>query len=95
MGVVSKKMLLDFARHYADSRRALLAWHTIAEAAHWNSFADVRQTYATASLVGKWIVFNIRGNHYRVITEINFERKTIFIRHVLIHAEYDRGALKR
>jgi mRNA interferase HigB len=44
--------------------------------------------------VGKFTVFNIKGNAYRLITEINYHTGTIFLRHVLTHAEYSKGAWK-
>ncbi len=55
---------------------------------------DVRRTFSSADAVGKWAVFNIKGNRYRLIVEINYTFRRIYIRHVLTHAEYDRGGRK-
>ena len=57
--------------------------------------AQVRQTFATADAVDKWTIFNIKGNQYRLITEINYAHQRLYIRHVLTHAEYDKGQWKK
>ena len=74
---------------------ALDAWFRIAKRALWQDLTDVRRTFATADAVEKWTVFNIKGNKYRLITEINYRFRRIYIRHVLTHAEYDREKWKR
>ena len=48
-----------------------------------------------ADSVGKWTVFNVKGNKYRLITEINYAKQFVFVRHFLTHSEYDKGAWKR
>jgi mRNA interferase HigB len=55
---------------------------------------EVRLTFPTADAVGRFTIFNIKGNAYRLITEINYRTGRIFLRHVLTHAEYDKGAWK-
>ncbi len=55
---------------------------------------EVRLTFPTADAVGRFTIFNIKGNAYRLITEINYRTERIFLRHVLTHAEYDKGAWK-
>jgi mRNA interferase HigB len=93
--VISKKKLDAFARQHADSGTALSAWFRSAQAAHWPNLAEVRQTYRTADSVERWTIFNIHGNSYRLITEIDYERQTVYVRHVLTHAEYSRERWKR
>jgi mRNA interferase HigB len=93
--VISRKKLQDFWESHADAREALLAWHADAEKATWRHLDDVRQTYSATDAVGRWTVFNIRGNRYRLIVSIHYNRQKIYIRHVLTHAEYDRGDWKR
>ena len=94
MHVISRKKLKDAAARRNDLEGPLETWFRIAKTASWKSLADVRKTLATADAVGKWTVFNIKGNQYRLITEINYTFKRIYLRHVLTHAEYDRGAWK-
>jgi mRNA interferase HigB len=66
----------------------------VARRARWNSFADVRSVYRSADQVGKFTVFNIGGNKYRLIVVIHYNRARVYIRHVLRHEEYDTGAWK-
>jgi mRNA interferase HigB len=92
--VISKKKLEEFWTEHADAKDALYAWYNEAKRATWGNLAEVRQTYRSADAVERWTVFNIRGNHYRLITVIHYNRRTIYIRDVLTHAEYDRGKWK-
>ena len=69
--------------------------HAVApEAAVWQSFADVRAVYAKADQVGQFTVFNVGGNKYRLLAAIHYNRAKVYVRHVLTHAEYDRGEWK-
>jgi mRNA interferase HigB len=94
MHVISRKKLKAAVARHGDLEGPLDAWFRIAKKALWGNLADVRKTLATADAVGKWTVFNIKGNQYRLITEINYIFGRIYIRHVLTHAEYDRGGWK-
>ncbi len=95
MHIISQKKLREFWEEYPDAEGPLRAWHRVAEHATWETFADVRATYATADKVGKFIVFNIAGNKFRLVVVVHFNRGKIYIRHVLTHREYDEGAWKR
>jgi mRNA interferase HigB len=95
MHVISRKRLKEAALRHPDVETALDAWFRIARRAAWNDLAEVRKTLATADAVEKWTVFNIKGNKYRLVTEMNYRSQRIYIRHVLTHAEYDREKWKR
>jgi len=95
MHVISRKKLKDAASRHGDLEGPLDAWFRIAKKAAWKSFADVRKTFSGADAVYKWTVFNIKGNQYRLIAEINYMFGRIYIRHVMTHAEYDRGGWKQ
>jgi mRNA interferase HigB len=95
MHVISRKKLKEAAEQHADLEGPLDAWFRISKKASWKSLADVRKTFSSADGVGKWTVFNIKGNQYRLIAEINYVFGRIYIRHVLTHAEYDRGGWKQ
>lgn len=72
-------------------REALNAWFCEAEHANWGSSADVKKSYASASIVdGERVVFNIKGNNYRLVTAVDYSRRTVFIKWLGPHAEYDR-----
>ncbi|MCE9561924.1 MAG: type II toxin-antitoxin system HigB family toxin [Planctomycetes bacterium] len=94
MHVISKKKLREFWDTHPRAKAALEAWYQVAEHAEWGSFAEVRKTFNTADQVGKFTVFDIGGNKYRLIAAIHFNRGKVFVRHVLTHAEYDEGKWK-
>ncbi|HLW67688.1 MAG TPA: type II toxin-antitoxin system HigB family toxin [Gemmataceae bacterium] len=94
MRVFSKKKLREFSEANPKAKAPLEAWYQIAKHAEWRNFAEVRQSFNSADLVGKFVVFNIGGNKYRLIAAIHFNRGRLYIRHVLTHAEYDKGKWK-
>ena len=96
MHVISQKKLREFWEQYPDAEEPLRAWHRIVEKATWQNFADVRAAFPSADLVGHrdeghWIVFNVGGNKFRLVVIVFFQHGRIYVRHVLTHAEYDRG----
>ena len=95
MHVISRKRLLDAAKRHGDLSAPLDVWYRISKKAEWNSLEDVRSTFPSADAVGKYTVFNIKGNSYRLIVEINYRSRLIFVRHVPSHADYDKGGWKR
>ena len=95
MHVISRKALREFWERHPDSASPLARWFKIMERQAFRSFAELRATFPSADRVGNLIVFNIGGNNYRLIASIHFNRAKVYIRHVLTHAEYDRGNWKR
>ena len=95
MHVISRKKLKEAATKHAELESPLDAWFRIAKKAAWKTLADVRRTFSSADAVSKWTVFNIKGNQYRLIAEINYLYGRLYVRHVLTHSEYDRGGWKR
>lgn len=94
MHVISEKKLREFWKRWPEAEMPLRAWHRIAEQTEWETFADVRKTYSHADQVGRCIVFNVGGNKFRLVVVIHFNRQKVYIRHVLTHEEYGRGAWK-
>lgn len=72
-----------------------MRWFKIIEKTDFASFNDLRLSFPSADKVGDLIVFNIGGNKYRLIASVHFNRSKLYIRHVLTHAEYDKGAWKK
>ncbi|MBZ5543461.1 MAG: type II toxin-antitoxin system HigB family toxin [Acidobacteriia bacterium] len=70
-------------------------WYRIAKKSRWRSLAEVRQTFPAADAVERFTVFNIKGNAYRLIAEINYRTGRVFLRDVLTHAEYSKGGWKK
>jgi mRNA interferase HigB len=94
MHVISRKTLGQFWAQHPDSEHALARWCKIMQRHDFTNVETSRATFPTAGKVGDVIVFNIGGNKYRLITAIHFNRRKVYIRHVLTHQEYDRGAWK-
>jgi mRNA interferase HigB len=93
--IISRKKLKEAATRHGDVEAPLDVWFRIAKRASWQNLADVRKTFASADLVNRSTVFNIKGNRYRLITQINYKFQRVYIRHVLTHAEYDREVWKQ
>jgi mRNA interferase HigB len=97
--IISRKRLLEAGRK--DSRLAgpLDSWYRTAKSAQWKNLQEVRQTYAHADGVQvrkrTYTVFNIAGGNFRLVAEIYYDDQTILIRHVLTHAEYEKGDWKK
>ena len=97
MRIIARRTLREFVESragHADQqalKAALDAWFDEVRRARWVSTADVRRLYATASIVSAdRIVFNIRGNHYRLIVSVDFERAIVWIKWIGTHRNYDR-----
>lgn len=93
--VISRKRLLEAAEKHADLGAPLDAWYRFAKKAAWKNWVEVRRQLPATDAVKEFTVFNIKGNAYRLITEINYRTGRIFLRHVLTHSEYSRGAWKK
>jgi mRNA interferase HigB len=91
VNVISRVGLLDLLQGKSkDVHQEALAWYATAKNSDWASFAAVRQTFPDADLVKGLLVFNIRGNRYRLIVYPAFARRRLYIKALLSHKEYDR-----
>lgn len=90
MHVISKKALSDFGHKHPRAREPLLVWHQLVSTASFQNLADVKKTFNTVDYVDPYTVFDIAGNHFRIITAIHYNRQKLYIREVFRHAEYDR-----
>ena len=95
MHVISRKKLREAAEEHRDLNGPLDIWYRVAKKAAWGNLTDVRRTFPTADAVEEFTIFNIKGNAYRLITEINYRTGRIFLRHVLTHSEYSKGGWKK
>ena len=79
----------------ADSETSLRAWYHDAKIAEWKSSNDLKKQYKNASIVGDGrVVFNIKGNAYRLVVAIDYEFQVIFIRFIGTHKQYDKIDVK-
>lgn len=91
MRIISRKALRVFWEKHSDARQSLQAWYVDVKKARWSSPADIKKAYRNVSFVGNnRVVFNIKGNKYRVIVAIQYKFRLVFIRFVGTHQEYDR-----
>ena len=94
MHIISRKVLRSFWEQHPDSKGALSRWFKIVQRSEFDSFNALRSTFPSADKVGDLVVFDIGGNTYRLIASIHFNRGKVYIRYVLTHHDYDRGAWK-
>jgi mRNA interferase HigB len=92
--VISRKALRKFWEQHPDGKTALSRWFKLMQTANFRNFDELRATFPSADTADDLIVFNIGGNKYRLIASIHFNRGKVYVRHVLTHSEYDRGAWK-
>ena len=91
MVVISYGTLRDFYEVHADAKDALNNWYRLALQADWSNFHQIKSMFNTVDAVGNdRFVFNLRGNNYRIVAMIFFDIRTICIRFVGTHKEYDR-----
>jgi mRNA interferase HigB len=91
MRAIAKKPLKEFWKKHKDAEQPLLSWYKIAKNAKWRDFNEVKVIFKNASIVGNdRIVFNIKGNDYRLIVRADFHWQLLFIRFVGTHKEYDK-----
>ena len=97
MRIIARRTLREFVerrRGYKDQpalKAALDAWFDEVRKAHWSSAADVKRSYATASIVSaERIVFNIKGNDYRLVVAVDFQKSIVWIKWIGLHRDYDR-----
>ena len=91
MNVISKKTLVLFFEKHPSAKSALEAWHAEARKAQWQTPDDIKKEYASASFFkDNRVVFNIKGNDYRLIVHIDYKRHITRVKFVGTHAEYDK-----
>lgn len=89
--IFSKGTLRDYWEQHPDSEQYLKTWYDTVLNSDWKNPAEVKQTYANASILkDNRVVFNIKGNSYRLILKFNFEKQWIFILFIGTHAVYDK-----
>jgi mRNA interferase HigB len=91
MRIIAKGTLRDFWLLNPPSEFPLLDWYNTVKQCKWNTPNDVKQTYGNASIVANdRVVFNIKGNDYRLVTEIDYDYQLVFIIWVGTHRAYDK-----
>lgn len=91
MNIYNRSTLIRFWKKYHRAKVPLQTWYKITENANWKNTNDVKKIYGSADAIGKnRVVFNIKGNDYRLVVAFNFERGWVFIKFIGTHNEYDK-----
>lgn len=89
--VIAKRVLRDFWVKHTDSEEPLKSWFRETEKSSWKNINELKKDYPYASILkGNRIVYNIKGNNYRLIVRFNFEHQICWIRFIGTHADYDK-----
>jgi mRNA interferase HigB len=94
MHLISIRNLRAAANQYPDVKKQIDSWYATVKTAEWQKLEDVRQIYRDAEAVGNFTVFNIKGNDYRLIVGIDYEKQIVYYKYLLTHAEYDKNKWK-
>jgi mRNA interferase HigB len=91
MRIIALKALRDFWEKHPQAEVPLRAWYAVASRAAWKSPADVKAAYRSASFLrNSRVVFNIKGNEFRLVVAVHYNREMMFVRFVGTHQQYDR-----
>ncbi|MBI5879265.1 MAG: type II toxin-antitoxin system HigB family toxin [Chloroflexi bacterium] len=91
MRIIARRTLREFWQRHSAAEQPLRAWYAQVRSAVWRTPADVKNDYRNASLLANQrVIFNIKGNSYRLVTMLNYQHGIVFIRFIGTHADYDR-----
>ncbi len=91
MNVISKRTLVEFYIQNPQAKIALEVWHSNARKAEWKTPDDIKRVYSTASFLrDNRVVFNIKGNDYRLVVHIDYKRKIVRVKFIGTHSQYDK-----
>jgi mRNA interferase HigB len=91
MNVISKRTLILFYEKHPEAKTALEVWYADAKKSVWNTPDDIKKIYASASfLKDNRIVFNIKGNDFRLIVHIDYPRKIVRVKFIGTHSQYEK-----
>jgi len=94
MRIITRKRLNEFARRHPTAKTALAHWYRVLRTNDFKAFAELRAVFPNVDQVRGLTVFNIGGNKARLIAAIHYNRRVVYIRAVLTHAEYDTDKWK-
>lgn len=91
MRLISRKTLIKFWEKYRDSEQPLKTWAKEVENVKWKTSNEIVAFYNTADPIkNNRIVFNIKGNDYRLVAKIHYNRQIVYVRFIGTHAQYNR-----
>lgn len=91
MQVLGKDKLISFYKKHANAKSVIEAWIAEAQSAKWNTPQDIKDRYRSADFLdGNRVIFNIKGNHYRLVVKVRYQNGVAVVEWVGTHAEYDK-----
>lgn len=94
MHVITRKRLVEFGKAFPDAITPLDDWYRVIKAKRFSNWGELKAIFGSADTVGKFVVFNIGGNKYRVVVNVHYATTTnmgrVYVRFVFTHAQYDR-----
>ena len=91
MRIIALRTLREYWETHADSEQQLRAWYASTKQANWQTPSDVKQDHKAASFVAdNRVVFNIKGNRYRLVVRINYTKQIVYVRFIGTHSAYDK-----
>ena len=95
MVIISKRAIKKFSEREPNAAEALINWYKKTKSSDWNNFSEMKKAFNSADSIGNGLyVFNIKGNHYPLITRTIFKVRTVFIKFIGTHQDYDKINLK-
>lgn len=91
MNIISRKTIADFFIKYPEAEQSLLSWYHEAKNAEWETPHDIKSKYGGASILkGNIVIFNIKGNNFRLAVKVNYKAKIVYIKWFGTHKDYDK-----
>ena len=91
MRVIAISTLRAFWTKHSDAQTPLMAWYALASRSQWRSTSDIKEAYRNASFTANnRVVFNIKGNDYRLVVLVRYDKGLLFVKFVGTHAQYDK-----
>lgn len=91
MRIIALSTLRTFWNRHPDAEMPLRAWYSLASRANWKTPADIKEAYRNASFTANnRVVFNVKGNDYRLVVSVHYDRGLMYVRFVGTHRQYDK-----
>jgi mRNA interferase HigB len=90
---VSERRIREFIAREPRAAHAMWRWAEVVESAAWRTPADLKATFASASLTGDLTVFDVGGNKYRIAAFVHYRKQILFVKRIGVHEEYDKWEL--
>ena len=93
MNVISRKVIDKFIRKHPDAKSSIESWYHEAKNVKWKNSIDIKSRYSSASFLSdNRVVFNIKGNGYRLLTKVDYKRGIVLIKKLVTHSEYSKNS---